>query len=77
MDRNKVNIDLREYRELLIKAYEYERSQSSKDLKSDTEYEVAAYYSPDVCYIEVEGEVDFNKFKKYRESHKRMVITFK
>ncbi|RIL72735.1 hypothetical protein BUY49_02325 [Staphylococcus devriesei] len=77
MDRNTVNIDLREYRELLIKAYKYEESQSSKNLNSDAEYEVVASYSPDTCYIEVEGEVDFNKLKKYRENHKRMIITFK
>ncbi|MBE9428137.1 hypothetical protein IM156_00405 [Staphylococcus epidermidis] len=77
MDRNTVNIDLKEYRELLIKAYKYEESQSSKDLNSDSEYEAVASYSPDTCYIEVEGEVDFNKLKKYRENNKRMVITFK
>lgn len=77
MDRNTVNIDLKEYGKLLIKAYKYEESQSTKDLNSDSEYEVVASYSPDTCYIEVEGEVDFNKLKKYRENNKRMVITFK
>lgn len=77
MDRNTVNIELEEYNDLLIKAYKYEESQKLKGLDSDTEYEVVASYSPDTCYIEVEGEVDFNKLKKYRENNKRMVITFK
>ncbi|HDE3824798.1 TPA: hypothetical protein PDJ65_000290 [Staphylococcus aureus] len=77
MERNTVNIDLVDYNELLIKAEKYDALPKKKESEFGSDYDVIASYSPDTCFIEVEGDVDFNKFKEYKNNVKEMVITFK
>ncbi|EZS85925.1 hypothetical protein [Staphylococcus aureus] len=77
MERNTVNIDLEDYNALLIKAEKYDKLPKSKKSEFGSDYDVIASYSPDNCFIDVEGDVDFNKFKEYKSCVKRMVINFK
>ncbi|PCF88607.1 hypothetical protein [Staphylococcus intermedius] len=77
MERNTVNIDLEDYNVLLIKAEKYDALPKQKKSEFGSDYDVIASYSPDTCFIEVEGDVDYNKFKEYRNNFKKMVINFK
>ncbi|MTV23018.1 hypothetical protein [Staphylococcus delphini] len=77
MERNTVNIDLEDYNALLIKAEKYDALPKQKKSEPGSDYDVIASYSPDTCFIEVEGDVDYNKFKEYRNNVKKMVINFK